>query len=869
VQYRAVVGFVTSGIDFVTGFPFFEIKVHPLPMSSRNPSFLLISLLCALGTSPASGENAPADSSVHREFMRMYAASEVALGAEPAPRGYTIQPLDRSRRNLALTREVFGYLPYWFRARWTQLDYQLVSTVAYFSGEVNADGTIGDTHGWPKYAGDPSAVADVVNMINTAHANGVRVVLCFTNFTSADIDALVSTPSYRTAFIQQALTIVQAGNGDGININFEGINSGSKNALTQFMQALADSFHTRMPGSQVSCAPTDFDTRAGDWDLPALYGSVDLFFFQGYGYGWSGTSTTRPVGLLPNNSFWGSLNITTFIDFVQARIPSDKTVLGVPHFGYRWPAVSGEPKAQTQGTGAVIYYPDALGYIGTYGRLWEQSALNAWFRYQAGAQWYQGWYDDPESMAHKYQFVIDRNLMGVGMWALGMDAGNHDIWDVLAQYMTDSGYVPQAPSAPRLAVVRDTSTTSAAELLVRWESVGEGHLGGFRLYLSQDPDLWPSAPHLDETVLTSASRSVVIPNLADRTTYYVRMLAVDSSRSRLSDTSDTYAARTGTGRRYLVVDGFDRTTGSYGLTHHDFGAQYVRALSDAGWPADAADNDAVQRGMVTLSSYAGVVWFLGDESVADLSLNPVEQALIQDYLRDGGHLCITGSEIGYDLGRSASPNYAPAFYTGYLKATYAGDDAAALAYTGTAGSAFEGESGSFGSVYPEDYPDYITPTGGAISALMYSASLTAGVQFAGTFDTGTAIGKLVYIGFALETIGSPSSRTSILGRVLLFFEGSTDVAEAQPVADTWELRQNFPNPFNPETTIEFVLPDAGIVWLRVFDILGREVALLEYGHRAAGIHRVAFDATGLPSGSYFAVLSVGGRTAIRKMTLLR
>ncbi len=838
-------------------------------MSHRSGRRNLFIFLCLLWPTVSFPEILPADSSVHGMFARMYRETEKTASVEIAPAGYTILPLDLSQKNISLTREVFGYLPYWFRSRWTQLNYRLVSTIAYFSGEINTDGSIGDTHGWPRYPGDPAAVADVISMINTAHTNGVKVVLCFTNFSSSDIDALVNTPLYRTTFIQQALAIVQAGNGDGININFEGINSGSRDALTEFMQVLADSFHIRMPGSQVSCAPTDFDTRAGDWDLVALYGSVDLFFFQGYGYGWSGTSTTRPVGLLPNNSFWGSLNITTFIDFVQARIPAGKIILGVPHFGYRWPAASGDPKALTQGSGTVIYYPDALGYIGTYGRLWEQSALNAWFRYQAGTQWYQGWYDDPESMSHKYQFVLDRDLGGVGMWALGMDAGNQDIWNVLAQYMTDSGYVPRIPSAPVLAAVKDSSTPSESRILVRWESAGEQFLGGFRLFVSQNPDVWPATPHLDESILTPERRSAVIPKLADKTTYYVRMLAVDSSRIRLSDTSDTYAVRTGTGQRYLVIDGFDRVTGSYSRRHHNFAAQYVRALGENGWQSDAADNDAVQRAIVSLPSYAGLLWFLGDESVADLSLNSVEQTLLQTYLQNGGHLCITGSEIGYDLGRSVSANYAPAFYSGYLKATYAGDNAGTLTYTGVAGSAFHGESGTFGEVYPEDYPDYITPTGGSLAALIYSASRTAAVQYAGPFGSGTATGKLIYIGFAVETIGSPARRANLIGKVLGYFEGISAVAGDHAVPGIWELRQNFPNPFNPRTTIEYTLSQPGVVTLKVFDLLGQEVGVLVNEEKPAGDHSVMFDATHLPSGTYFAVLFMGGKTTMRKMVVLK
>ena len=423
-------------------------------MSCRHFRFFGVLLLCFLMQEAGHGEQIPSDSSVHHSFLQLYRKAGPTESSALAPAGYAIQPIDHAGRNTALTHEVFGYFPYWFRSRWAQLDYRLVSTIAYFSGEVNADGSVGDTHGWPKYTGDPAAAADVVNMINTAHAQGVKVVLCFTNFTSTEIDAIIGTPQFRTTFIQRALAIVQGGKGDGVNIDFEGINSSSKNALTQFMQALADSFHTRLPGSQVSCAPTDYDTRAGDWDLPALYNAVDLFFFQGYGYGWSGSSTARPVGLLPNTSFWGSLNITTLIDFVLTKIPADKAVLGVPHYGRRWPTVSGEVKAATQGTGTAFYYPDALGYIATYGRLWEQSALNPWFRYQDGTQWYQGWYDDPQSMGHKYQLVLDRKLRGVGMWALGMDAGNHDIWDVVAQFFGGISGVDATPVNPERVTLR-------------------------------------------------------------------------------------------------------------------------------------------------------------------------------------------------------------------------------------------------------------------------------------------------------------------------------------------------------------------------------------------------------------------------------
>lgn len=286
-------------------------------------------------------------------------------------------------------------------------------------------------------------------MINAAHAQGVRVVLCITNFSGSDIDAIVSNEVNRTRFIQQTLAIVSAAEGDGINIDFEGVLNSSRSALTTFMHALADSFHTRIPGSHVSCAPADFDLRSsgGDWDLAGINPWVDMFFIQCYGYHYGGSSTSGPIALLPNTSFWGSVNITTLIDnVVLARIDTGNVVMGLPHYGYRWPTQTEAAKSPTLGSGVAFYYPDALSYIASYGRQWDAIGLNPWFRYQSGSQWYQGWYDDPESMSHKYAFALSRGLKGIGMWALGQDNGNHDIWDVIAEYFIDSTLIlPLAP----------------------------------------------------------------------------------------------------------------------------------------------------------------------------------------------------------------------------------------------------------------------------------------------------------------------------------------------------------------------------------------------------------------------------------------
>jgi hypothetical protein len=91
--------------------------------------------------------------------------------------------------------------------------------------------------------------------------------------------------------------------------------------------------------------------------------------------------------------------------------------------------------------------------------------------------------------------------------------------------------------------------------------------------------------------------------------------------------------------------------------------------------------------------------------------------------------------------------------------------------------------------------------------------------------------------------------------------------DALPVEFT--LKQNYPNPFNPSTTIAFSLPHAANASLKVFDMLGREVATLVNGYAASGLHEVQFDATNLASGVYVYRFSSGNFTTVKKMTVVK
>lgn len=105
-----------------------------------------------------------------------------------------------------------------------------------------------------------------------------------------------------------------------------------------------------------------------------------------------------------------------------------------------------------------------------------------------------------------------------------------------------------------------------------------------------------------------------------------------------------------------------------------------------------------------------------------------------------------------------------------------------------------------------------------------------------------------------KTMGDPSSIGS----------------EIIKIADDYFLEQNFPNPFNPSTIIQFNIPEGGNVNLKVFNLLGQEVAeVIKNQFYSNGSYEINFDASGLPSGIYFYRLTVNEYSASKKMILLK
>ncbi len=376
-----------------------------------------------------------------------------------------------------------------------------------------------------------------------------------------------------------------------------------------------------------------------------------------------------------------------------------------------------------------------------------------------------------------------------------------------------------------------------------------------------------------------SANSFILDGLPDGQTCYVQLQAVNTAGA--SAPSEKLAAVAGepSSGRVLIVNGFDRA--STGNTF-DFIRHHGKAVLTAGYAFDSASNDAVIDGLFALNDYAVADYILGDESTADETFSDAEQALVANYLKQGGSLLASGSEIAWDLDYRGSTTD-KSFLRNYLKVQYVADAPGGLAGTyysvtpldngifdGMPGFSFD--NGTHGTI-DVDYPDVYAAVNGGFGNLRYSAFDAsygyAGVNYHGYFPGGTQTGSVVTLAMPLETIYPEAVRLNVMAEILNYFATATNLSAGNsPLPNDFRLAQNYPNPFNPLTTIEFSLPKAARVSLRVFDLLGRETAVLGNGTFPAGIHSVQFDGSNLASGEYIYQLNAGNEFVTQRRMLL-
>jgi spore germination protein len=362
--------------------------------------------------------------------------------------------------------EVFGYAPYWSLPQASQFPVKDFSTIAYFSVDVNPNGSIQMSGpGWEGYESQ-----DLTDLVNEAHISGDRVVLTVTDFSQSSLDTLTHDPNAGNTLGVQLAELVREKNLDGVNLDFEGTGNGDQAGLDHLVSQVDFDLHTTDPHYQLTMAT--YASSAGDpdgfYDISGLSKWVDAFFVMAYDV---------DQGSTQGDGNAGDADATYMAQYVAAAGAS-KVIWGLPLFGYDEPTNGPDLGDPATGPSQAVTYAQAMASGTTY---WNAATQTAWTSYQAGTQWHQVFFDNANTLSAKVQLAAGSHLLGVGAWALGMEGDDDSILSVL-----DGGTAPlrtpptgpAATSATGQPSITNELSGNGGTVQTGTPSAASGHTGG-------------------------------------------------------------------------------------------------------------------------------------------------------------------------------------------------------------------------------------------------------------------------------------------------------------------------------------------------------------------------------------------------------
>ncbi len=417
------------------------------------------------------------------------------------------------------------------------------------------------------------------------------------------------------------------------------------------------------------------------------------------------------------------------------------------------------------------------------------------------------------------------------------------------------------------------------EVELNWNANSEYDLLGYNIYRStvegQLGNIQNSSIYTD---------TVYIDDIAQRGVYYYYTVKAVDNQLNESEFNTTLRSRVVSMDQGVLV--VDETADGDGSPMHpndekvdDFYKQLLTSF-------DKQDYDIIAEGgigLADLGAFSTVIWHGNDEE--DLTAPFTYRQSIKEYLDFGGNFLYTGyrpSKAFEQVGGLQGSFTTGDFIYDYLKI-----DETLTTIFALFNSAEQSELGYnnlfIDSVKTLSSNQYHLKT---IENIEPSPSGTAIYNFGSQFDSTSSQGSLKGKPVGVEYIGNDYKTVTI--SYPLFYMKLNEAKEFMEyllvnkfdevmsvdndhltLPDKFSLSQNYPNPFNPATTIKFSIAASSLVTIKVYDVLGNEIASLVNEEKPAGNYQVIFDSSNLPSGVYFYQLQADSFVETKKMILLK
>lgn len=330
-------------------------------------------------------------------------------------------------QNKKLSKVIYGYHPYWMGTAYESYNFKLLSRIAYFSYALNPEtGDYKDLHGW-----------NTTPLIELAHQNGCKVDLCVTNFGSSANEIFLNNDAAQKKLITNLIAQLKDRKGDGVNINFESIPKKDRDKFSNFVIALKNALNKADTSYKMTVTIPAIDWRNA-YDVAVLKDYTNYFFLMGYDFFGKYSNVAGPNSLLFSGADWSENNINSTINYYieKGALPSS-LLLGLPYYGNEWVTTDTKvPSTSLEFVSARSFSYINNNYADKYLPHYDSVSHSIYYVFRQKDKWVQVWTDNEISLGIKFDYINEKGLGGLGIWALGYDNGYPEYWQLVDEKFT-------------------------------------------------------------------------------------------------------------------------------------------------------------------------------------------------------------------------------------------------------------------------------------------------------------------------------------------------------------------------------------------------------------------------------------------------
>ena len=320
--------------------------------------------------------------------------------------------------------KTFGWHIFSKGSAYKSYNFSLLWGISYFSYMVNAKtGSYDDIHQWKTTA-----------LVDSAKVNNCKVFLTVSNFGAERNAVFLNNPKAHSTLVDSLIVLLDLRKADGINIDFEGVSYKNKNQFNDFVVKLSDQLHKENPNYKVSLSLYAVDYHR-IFDIKKINSSIDFYTLMAYDYYGGFSKHAGPVSPLKGSKVWGEHSIETSVDYyLKKGVAPDKLIVGLPYYGDKWRTKNSSIPSKAEKFLSHDTYSDIQELISlkNYEVSFDTISSTKYGLYEENGIVRQLWFDDSLSLSYKYDWIKKKKLSGVGIWALGYDHGETELWELLA-----------------------------------------------------------------------------------------------------------------------------------------------------------------------------------------------------------------------------------------------------------------------------------------------------------------------------------------------------------------------------------------------------------------------------------------------------